>query len=125
MRLKAPEGRGNPVVDGREIEPKKGLYEVDAKTGKHLVESFGYIDIDAPPKPAVIAATPKGTAALRDGALASLKHLGVGVPADFSDERVAGALVEAVKAHVDGMAATVKAAEDRVLNELANKKTGA
>jgi hypothetical protein len=119
MRLKAPEGRGNPVVGGIEIRPNKGVYDVETHVGRHLVDSFGYIDIDAPPK----AATPTGTdnAALRDGALAALKHLSVAVPADFADARIAEVLVDAVRDHVAGVPAKVKAAEEALLAALVAK----
>lgn len=117
MRLKAPEGRGNPVVSGIELKPNsKGIYDVEASIGKHLVEAFGYIDLDAPPK----AAAPIGTnnAVLRDGALTALKHLGVSVPADYADARIADVLVDAVKEHVDNVPARIKAAEDTLRVEL-------
>lgn len=118
MRLKAPEGRGNPVIRGIEIKPNsKGIYDVDAADGRHMVEAFGYIDVDAPPK----MAAPTGTnnAALRDGVLGALKHLGVAVPADYADARIADVLVDAVKEHIDSVPAKIKAAEEALRAELA------
>jgi hypothetical protein len=118
MRLKAPEGRGNPVIRGIEIKPNsKGVYDVDTADGRHLVEAFGYIDVDAPPK--VAAPTGVNSAALRDGVLGALKHLGVAVPADYADARIADVLVDSVKEHVAGVSAKIKAAEDAVRAELA------
>lgn len=70
MRLKAPIGAGNPSVGGIAIAPGKGgLYEVDARTGAHLIESFGFVDVDAPKAKAVAApALPEDTAALKERA---------------------------------------------------------
>lgn len=44
MKLKAPEGVGEPCVAGVAIVPRNGLYEVEAETGALLVECFGFVE---------------------------------------------------------------------------------
>lgn len=85
MRLKAPPGAGNPSVGGITIAPNKGgIYEVDTRTGTHLVESFGFIDLDAPkPKAAAGVDVPK---ALRDEN-AALKERAERAETDLADAR--------------------------------------
>ena len=122
MRLKAPEGKGHPTVAGIVIEPRRGVYEVDPAVGKVLVESHGYIDLDAPAKPLPAAANPRGKAEpglLRGAVLAALKTLGGAIPHEADDKIIADALVGAAKAHVDGVAEKVADAEARVRDEAA------
>lgn len=91
MRLRAKEGQGHPTVGGTVIEPRRGgIYEVEAAIGKELVESHGYIDVDAPAK----AKAPTAAAAsdeLRDAVVAMLKAFGV-IVADAGDKVLIDAL---------------------------------
>lgn len=117
MRLKAPEGRGHPVVKGLELKPETdGCYHVDANIGAYLIEAFGYLDADAPPNAATIAKPDDGV--LRIAVLASLKSLGVALTGPANDRRLADILVDASKRQNDRVAAEVKAAEDRLINQL-------
>lgn len=47
MKLKAPQGAGDPCVAGVVIAARDGLYEVEAEIGALLVECFGFTDADA------------------------------------------------------------------------------
>jgi hypothetical protein len=47
MKLKAPEGAGDPCVAGAVIAARDGLYEVEAEIGALLVECFGFVEADA------------------------------------------------------------------------------
>jgi hypothetical protein len=121
MRLKAKEGQGHPVVAGMTIEPRRGgIYEVDAAVGKELVESHGYIDVDAPPKAkAPVAAVASDE--LRGAVVAMLKEFGV-VVADPNDKVLADALGRLPASQSEQVVAAVKAAEtsteERVRAEL-------
>ena len=46
MRLKAPEGVGDPCVAGALIVPRDGVYEVEAEIAALLIECFGFIAAD-------------------------------------------------------------------------------
>jgi len=46
MKLKAPEGVGDPCVAGAVIAPRNGLYEVEAEIGALLIECFGFVEIE-------------------------------------------------------------------------------
>lgn len=46
MKLKAPQGVGDPCVAGVVIAARDGLYEVKAEIGALLIECFGFIAID-------------------------------------------------------------------------------
>jgi hypothetical protein len=50
MKLKAPEGVGDPCVAGTAIAPRDGLYEVQAEIGALLIECFGFVDAGAEQK---------------------------------------------------------------------------
>jgi hypothetical protein len=52
MKLKAPEGVGEPCVAGVAIAPCDGVYEVEAEIGAVLVECFGFAEVEAPATPA-------------------------------------------------------------------------
>jgi hypothetical protein len=45
MKLKAPEGVGDPCVAGVAIAPRDGFYEVEAKVGVLLIECFGFAEV--------------------------------------------------------------------------------
>ena len=45
MKIKAPEGVGDPCVAGVTIAPRDGFYEVEAEVGALLIECFGFVDI--------------------------------------------------------------------------------
>jgi hypothetical protein len=51
MKLKAPEGVGEPCVAGVAISSRDGLYEVEAEIGALLIECFGFVEADAAAKP--------------------------------------------------------------------------
>jgi hypothetical protein len=44
MKLKAPEGVGDPCVAGAAIVSRDGLYEVETEIGALLIECFGFVD---------------------------------------------------------------------------------
>ncbi|HEY1983325.1 MAG TPA: hypothetical protein VGH13_24855 [Xanthobacteraceae bacterium] len=48
MKLKAPEGVGDPCVAGVAVAARDGLYEADPDIGAVLVECFGFVEIDTP-----------------------------------------------------------------------------
>jgi hypothetical protein len=52
MKLKAPEGVGDPCVAGVVIAPRDGVYEVEAEIGAVLIECFGFVEVEAPATPA-------------------------------------------------------------------------
>ena len=45
MKLKAPEGVGDPCVAGVIVASRNGLYEVDSKVGALLIECFGFVEV--------------------------------------------------------------------------------
>ncbi len=47
MKLKAPEGVGDPCVAGVAIAPCDGFYEVENEVGALLIECFGFVDVGA------------------------------------------------------------------------------
>ncbi len=47
MKLKAPQGVGDPCVAGVTIEARDGIYEVEPEAGALLIECFGFIEIAA------------------------------------------------------------------------------
>ena len=53
MKLKAPEGVGDPCVAGVVIASRNGFYEVEAKVGALLIECFGFVEIGAGERAAV------------------------------------------------------------------------
>ena len=57
MKLKAPQGAGDPSVAGVIIEPCDGVYEVEPDTAALLIESFGFVAITpvAAPRPKTAA----------------------------------------------------------------------
>ena len=58
MKLKAPEGVGNPCVAGVVIAPRNGAYDVEPEIGALLIECFGFVEVEVPEKPAA-AGTPR------------------------------------------------------------------
>ena len=59
MKLKAPEGVGDPCVAGINVASREGVYEVEADIGALLVECFGFVAIDADRKPAAARVSPR------------------------------------------------------------------
>jgi hypothetical protein len=68
MRLKAPEGIGDPCVAGVILAPRNGFYEVEPEVGTLLIECFGFVAVGpdekakaapAPPAPRAPASLPK------------------------------------------------------------------
>ena len=47
MKLKAPEGVGDPCVAGVTIAPRNGVYEVEAEVGALLIEGFGFMAVES------------------------------------------------------------------------------
>jgi hypothetical protein len=47
MKLKAPEGVGDPCVAGVAIKARDGVYEVEAAIGALLIECFGFVEVGA------------------------------------------------------------------------------
>jgi len=68
MKLKAPEGVGDPCVAGVAITPRDGIYEVEADIGALLIECFGFVALEAG-----AAEKPKAPLAPRRGKPASAK----------------------------------------------------
>ncbi len=46
MKLKAPEGAGDPCVAGAVIGSRDGLYEVEAEIAALLIECFGFAPVE-------------------------------------------------------------------------------
>jgi hypothetical protein len=82
MKLKAPEGVGDPCVAGVMIASCGGVYDVEGEVAGLLMECFGFIEIEAKaaevaspesvPKPASKSA-PKPVPAARRGKPAARK----------------------------------------------------
>jgi hypothetical protein len=51
MKLKAPEGVGDPCVAGVVVAARDGVYEVEAEIGALLIEAFGFVEAETPEKP--------------------------------------------------------------------------
>jgi len=51
MKLKAPEGVGDPCVAGVLIAPRNGVYEVEPDVGALLIACFGFFEVEAAEKP--------------------------------------------------------------------------
>jgi hypothetical protein len=57
MKLKAPEGVGDPCIAGVVVTSRNGFYEVEPKVGALLIECFGFVEADGgaaverPPEP--------------------------------------------------------------------------
>lgn len=47
MKLKAPQGVGDPCVAGVIVESRDGVYEVEAEVGALLIECFGFVEVGA------------------------------------------------------------------------------
>ncbi len=47
MKLKAPQGVGDPCVAGVIIAPHDGVYEVEPEIGALLIECFGFVAVEA------------------------------------------------------------------------------
>jgi hypothetical protein len=47
MKLKAPQGVGDPCIAGATIAPRDGVYEVEPEIGALLIECFGFVEVDA------------------------------------------------------------------------------
>lgn len=62
MKLKAPEGVGDPCVTGVVIASREGVYEVEAEIGALLIECFGFVEAGAGQKSKVAPRRPRATA---------------------------------------------------------------
>jgi hypothetical protein len=47
MKLKAPQGAGDPCVAGAVVAARDDLCEVDVEIGALLIECFGFVEADA------------------------------------------------------------------------------
>jgi hypothetical protein len=56
MKLKAPEGVGDPCVAGAAVVARDGLYEVEAEIGALLIECFGFVEAEPSAKSNAAAA---------------------------------------------------------------------
>jgi hypothetical protein len=56
MKLKAPEGVGDPCVAGAVIAVRNGVYEVEAEIGALLIECFGFVEVDRTARPGAVPA---------------------------------------------------------------------
>ncbi len=65
MKLKAPEGVGNPCVAGVALAPRDGLYEVEPEIGALLIECFGFVEVEASEKPNAASSPRRGRQASR------------------------------------------------------------
>jgi hypothetical protein len=59
MKLKAPEGVGDPCVAGAAIAPRDGLYEVEVEIGALLIECFGFVEAGVEQKSKVAPRRPR------------------------------------------------------------------
>ena len=62
MKLKAPEGVGDPCVAGVVIVPCEGVYEVEAEIGALLIECFGFVEAGTEQKPKSAPRRPRAAA---------------------------------------------------------------
>lgn len=122
MRLKAPQGRGHPVLKGVEVKPKDdGCYHFHHPADIEHLLALGYRDADAKEE----QAAPVGEASpvLREGVVAALKQLGVALARVPDDAGLAQRLVDAVARQNEQTLEAVKRAErdteERVLASLA------
>ena len=60
MKLKAPQGVGDPCVAGVAVVPRDGVYEVEPEIGALLIECFGFVEVVAAEKPRAAAAARRG-----------------------------------------------------------------
>lgn len=60
MKLKAPQGAGDPCVAGVTLTPCDGVYEVEPEVGELLIECFGFVAVEA-----IGAGKPKAAPAVR------------------------------------------------------------
>jgi hypothetical protein len=59
MKLKAPDGVGDPCVAGVAITPRGGIYEVEPEVGALLIECFGFVQVEIAVKAGGGASTPR------------------------------------------------------------------
>jgi hypothetical protein len=62
MKLKAPEGVGDPCVAGVVIAPRDGVYEVEAEIGALLIECFGFVEAGVEQKSKAAPRRPRAAA---------------------------------------------------------------
>jgi len=122
MRFKAPKGQGAPTLRCTPLMPAKdNTFAVTHPADIEAMRALGYIDADAPL--AAAAPAPDNTA-LRGAVRAALKALGTTVPAGAGDDVLAKALGDLPAVVEAQRLADVKAAEEAVLAQLANKSDG-
>jgi hypothetical protein len=62
MKLKAPEGVGDPCVAGVVITSRDSVYEVEAEIGALLIECFGFVEAGAEQKAKAAPRRPRAVA---------------------------------------------------------------
>ena len=50
MKLRAPDGVGDPCVAGVAIVPRDGVYEVEPQVGALLIECFSFVEVETAAK---------------------------------------------------------------------------
>ena len=47
MKVRAPQGAGDPCVAGTVLAAREGVYDVEAEIGELLIECFGFVETGA------------------------------------------------------------------------------
>lgn len=68
MKLKAPEGVGDPCIAGVRVAPRNGVYDVEPEVGALLIECFGFVAVEVAEKPVPAPARRGRTAAKKPAA---------------------------------------------------------
>ena len=71
MKLKAPEGVGDPCVAGVTLASRNGSYEVEPEVGALLIECFGFVPVAADEK---VKAAPAPSAPRAPASWPKLRH---------------------------------------------------
>lgn len=120
MRFKAPKGQGAPILRGTLLAAAKdGTYQVTDPADIDAMRSLGFLDADAPAAPG--SSTTAANPALRRAVHGALKALGTAVPDGAGEDVLIKALADLPAAVETQRLAEVKAAEDAVLKQLADK----
>ena len=64
MKLKAPDGVGDPCVAGVTLAARGGCYEVEPEVGVLLIECFGFVAVGADEKAKAAPAAQRASAPL-------------------------------------------------------------
>ena len=123
MRLRAPAGVGETVVEGVRVKPdKNGIVDVDAQIGARLVEVFGFADPKAKPVSADLAQSAAADAEkLHAAAFGVLKAFDTAIAVGAPAAAVAAALAELPGRINAAMIDAIKRAEAAVAAQSADK----